>query len=125
MSKQNKKKMGYNQYERLLSLAHQKLEILAEKFHELQTYFIAYVEYRGDNLEFNDSSDIINFMSYYMKSNSTRGVLERENKTKQSLGVVIKGFADARGTVENNYKLSRNRSNEVRRFIEMLNVRLE
>ena len=32
---------------------------------------------------------------------------------------------DARGTVENNYKLSRNRSNEVRRFIEMLNVRLE
>ena len=54
MSKQNKKKMGYNQYERLLSLAHQKLEILAEKFHELQTYFIAYVEYRGDNLEFND-----------------------------------------------------------------------
>ena len=54
MSKQNKKKMGYTQYERLLSLAHQKLEILAEKFHELQTYFIAYVEYRGDNLEFND-----------------------------------------------------------------------
>ena len=54
MSKQNKKKMGYNQYERLLSLAHQKLEILAEKFHELQTYFIAYVEYRGDNLEFNE-----------------------------------------------------------------------
>ena len=54
MSKQNKKKVGYKQYERLLALAHQKLEILAEKFHELQTYFIAYVEYRGDNLEFND-----------------------------------------------------------------------
>ena len=50
----NKKKLGYNQYEKLLALAHQKLEILAEKFHELQTYFIAYVEYRGDNLEFND-----------------------------------------------------------------------
>jgi len=54
MSKQNKKKVGYKQYERLLALAHQKLEILAEKYHELQTYFIAYVEYRGDNIEFND-----------------------------------------------------------------------
>jgi hypothetical protein len=54
MSKQNKKKVGYKQYERLLALAHQKLEVLAEKFHELQTYFIAYVEYRGDNIEFNE-----------------------------------------------------------------------
>ena len=54
MSKQNKKKVGYKQYEQLLALAHQKLEILAEKYHELQTYFIAYVEYRGDNIEFND-----------------------------------------------------------------------
>ena len=54
MSKQNKKKVGYKQYERLLALAHQKLELLAEKYQELQTYFIAYVEYRGDNIEFND-----------------------------------------------------------------------
>ena len=54
MSKQNKKKVGYKQYERLLALAHQKLELLAEKFQELQTYFIAYVEYRGDNIEFNE-----------------------------------------------------------------------
>ena len=54
MSKQNKKKVGYKQYEHLLSLAHQKIELLAEKFHELQTYFIAYVEYRGHNVEFND-----------------------------------------------------------------------
>ena len=54
MSKQNNKKVGYKQYERLLALAHQKLELLAEKFQELQTYFIAYVEYRGDNIEFND-----------------------------------------------------------------------
>ena len=54
MSKQNKKKIGYRQYESLLAQAHQKLEILAEKFHELQTYFIAYVEYRGHNIEFND-----------------------------------------------------------------------
>ena len=54
MSKQNKKKVGYKQYERLLALAHQKLELLAEKFQELQTYFIAYVEYRGHNIEFNE-----------------------------------------------------------------------
>ena len=53
MSKQNKKKMGYNQYEKLLALAHQKLEFLAEKIQELQTYFIAYVEYRDDNVNFN------------------------------------------------------------------------
>ena len=45
MSKQNKKKVGYKQYERLLALAHQKLEILAEKYHELQVYFISYVEF--------------------------------------------------------------------------------
>ena len=53
MSKQNKKKVGYKQYERLLALAHQKLEILAQKYQELQTYFISYVEFRGDNVEFN------------------------------------------------------------------------
>ena len=40
MNKQNKKKVGYKQYERLLALAHQKLEILAQKyqaFHENQS----------------------------------------------------------------------------------------
>ena len=45
MSK-NKKKLGYSQYESLLSDAHRKI-------HELQTYFIAYIEYRGDNIQFN------------------------------------------------------------------------
>ena len=35
-----KKKIGYKQYERLLTDAHQKIEFLANKFHELQTYFI-------------------------------------------------------------------------------------
>ena len=54
MSKQNPKKIGYKQYERLLASAHQKLDILAEKFHELQTYFIGYVEYRNHNTGFND-----------------------------------------------------------------------
>ena len=50
----NKKKIGYKQYETLLAQAHQKLEILARKYQELQTYFIGYVEYRGDNIMFND-----------------------------------------------------------------------
>ena len=53
MSK-NKKKLGYSQYERLLAEAHQKLEILAQKTHELQTYFIAYVEFNGNNIKFNE-----------------------------------------------------------------------
>ena len=52
--KHNKKKLGYKQYESLLSQSYQKIEILAQKVHELQTYFIAYVEYRGHNIEFND-----------------------------------------------------------------------
>ena len=53
MSKQNPKKIGYKQYEKLLALAHQKLEVLAGKFQELQTFFISYVEFHGDNVEFN------------------------------------------------------------------------
>ena len=54
MSKQKSKKLGYKQYERLLSEAHQKLEFLAKIHHELQTYFIAYVEFKGDNIVFNE-----------------------------------------------------------------------
>jgi len=53
MSKQNPKKIGYKQYEKLLALAHQKLEVLAGKFQELQTFFISYVEFNGHNVEFN------------------------------------------------------------------------
>ena len=52
MSK-NKKKLGYSQYEDLLANAHQKLDFLATKFQELQTYFIGYVEFHGENVEFN------------------------------------------------------------------------
>ena len=54
MSKQKTKKLGYKQYERLLSEAHQKLEFIAQRHHELQTYFIAYVEFKGDNIVFNE-----------------------------------------------------------------------
>ena len=53
MSGKGKKKIGYKQFAELLAQAHQKLEILAKRYQELQTYFIAYVEYRGDNIEFN------------------------------------------------------------------------
>lgn len=54
MSKQKIKKLGYKQYEGLLAQAHQKLELLAQKHHELQSYFIAYVEFKGDKIKFND-----------------------------------------------------------------------
>jgi len=54
MSGKGKKKIGYKQFAALLSQAHQKLDILAERYQELQTYFIAYVEYRDDNIKFND-----------------------------------------------------------------------
>ena len=54
MSKQKTKKLGYKQYEGLLSEAHQKLELLAQKHQELQSYFIAYVEFKNDNIIFND-----------------------------------------------------------------------
>ena len=56
--KQKKKKLGYKEYEGLLADAHKKLDILANKFHELQTYFIAYVEYKKDNIKFNDWMNI-------------------------------------------------------------------
>ena len=54
MSKQKTKKLGYKQYEELLSQAHQRLEFLAQKHQELQSYFVAYVEFKGDNITFND-----------------------------------------------------------------------
>ena len=54
MSNQNKKKMGYKQYEKLLALAHQKSEILARRVQELQTYLVSYIEYRNDNVGFNN-----------------------------------------------------------------------
>ena len=53
MSK-NKKKLVYSQYENLLANAHQKLDFLADKYQELQTYFIGYVEFHGENIEFHD-----------------------------------------------------------------------
>ena len=51
---ENKKKIGYKQFEHLLADAHKKLDMLANKYSELQTYFIAYVEYKGDNIKFNE-----------------------------------------------------------------------
>ena len=74
----SKKKLGYKQYESLLAQAHQKLELLAEKFHELQTYFIAYVEYRGHNVEFND------WMNKRIKEMETQIQQEKESKEQVS-----------------------------------------
>ena len=54
MSKQSRKKLGYKEYERLLAEAHQKIEMIAKAHHELQTYFIAYVEFEGKNILFNE-----------------------------------------------------------------------
>ena len=54
MSKQKTKKLGYTQYEKLLAQAHQKSDFLAQRYQELQSYVLAYVEYRGDNITFND-----------------------------------------------------------------------
>ena len=52
--KKTRKNLGYKEYEGLLADAHKKLDILAQRYHELQTYFIAYVEYNGHNVKFND-----------------------------------------------------------------------
>ena len=52
--KKTRKILGYKEYEGLLADAHKKLDILAQRYHELQTYFIAYVEYNGHNVKFND-----------------------------------------------------------------------
>ena len=54
MSGTNKKKMGYKQYEKLLALSHQKADILAQRLQALQSYITSYVEYRNDNIKFND-----------------------------------------------------------------------
>ena len=53
MTKQNKKKMGYKQYEQLLSLAHQKSEILAQNLQALQSYITGYVEYQDNTDQYN------------------------------------------------------------------------
>ena len=50
----NKKKLGYKQFETLLADAHKKLNILVQEVHELRTYFIGYIEFKGDNLEYNE-----------------------------------------------------------------------
>ena len=51
---QKKKKLGYSEYEDLLADAHRKLDFLAEKFQEFQTYFVGYIEFHEENVEFHD-----------------------------------------------------------------------
>ena len=54
MKDQNKKKMGYKQFEKLLALAHKKSEILAQRVQALQSYVISYIEYRNHDVTFNE-----------------------------------------------------------------------
>ena len=54
MTKTKNKKIGYKEYERLLALAHQKTDILAQRLQALQSYITSYVEFRKDNTKFND-----------------------------------------------------------------------
>ena len=74
MSGKGKKKMGYKQYAGLLYEAHKNLEILAQRYQELQTYFIAYVEYKGDNIQFND------WMNTRIKAMASEVQEEKEKK---------------------------------------------
>ena len=53
MSK-NKKKLGYKQYEEVLSDHNYKLEILAQRYSEFQTYFLGFIEFTGKSIEFHD-----------------------------------------------------------------------
>ena len=53
MSK-NKKKLGYSQYEAVLSDHNYKLEILAQRYSELQSYFLGFLEFTGKSLEFHE-----------------------------------------------------------------------
>ena len=69
MSDINKKKMGYKQYEKLLALSHQKADVLAQRLQALQSYITSYVEYRNDNVKFNDWI--------------TQRIIEEQKKTSQ------------------------------------------
>ena len=60
MNKQNKKKMGYKQYEQLLVLAHKKSEVLAQRLQALQSYIVSYIEYNDGAPS---SEEVIKFMN--------------------------------------------------------------
>ena len=61
--------MGYKQYEKLLALSHQKADILAQRLQALQSYITSYVEYRKDDVKFNDWI--------------TQRIIEEQKKTSQ------------------------------------------
>jgi len=82
MSKQKHKKLGYKEYAALLSEAHQKIEILASKVHEIQTYLIAYIEYRGDNILFNEWMNVkIKEMQTEVKEEEVENELRKNDKS--------------------------------------------
>ena len=80
MSK-SKKKLGYSQYEDLLADAHRKIEFLADKYQELQTYFIGYVELHGENVEFHNwmENRIKEVKEQTEKDAKEKPIMEEEN----------------------------------------------
>ena len=76
---------------------------------------IVYFETNNNKLENNDRTDIQNFISYYVKTNSY-------NLLNSSLGVCIKGYSDKRGEEKKNYILSKNRTNSVKAFLDSLGI---
>ena len=81
MSKK-KRKLGYSQYEDLLADAHRKLDFLAEKFQEFQTYFVGYVEFHGENIEFHD------WMEQRIKELEPQTKAKQENLAKEEDNVL-------------------------------------
>ena len=78
MSK-NKKKLGYSQYEAVLSDHNYKLEILAQRYSELQTYFVGYLEFTGKNLEFNE------WMTSRIKEAQEEAKLNEQSQEKEGV----------------------------------------
>ena len=80
--KKPRKKLGYKEYEGLLAEAHKKLEILAGKYNELQTYFIGYVEFNDHNVKFNDWINLkIKEMEHELHKNESANERNLETST--------------------------------------------
>jgi|10_taG_2_1085330.scaffolds.fasta_scaffold20094_4 hypothetical protein len=76
MSK-NKKKLGYKQYEAVLSEHDYKLEILARKYNELQTYFLGFIEFCGKSIEFHE------WMNAQIKKSQEEVKAKEQSKEKE------------------------------------------
>ena len=79
--KRPKEKLGIKQYQELLADAHRKIEFLADKYQELQTYFIGYVEFHGENVEFHNwmENRIKEVKEQTEKDAKEKPIMEEEN----------------------------------------------